>query len=522
MTASAPVSFWEYRQRLKRRLTEGPGARAAEPESPYDGAHPAALNPVSERLVQTIWAQGLFSPDGMRTVDGRALRVLEPGRWNGAAGPDFKGARLLLGPDTVDGDVEIHLIPADWLAHGHQRDLDYNRVVLHVVLNNPDGGADDPLHNGKRVPRLELEPFIFPDLETLRRSLSPDDYQYAQPEGLGRCHRLMAELPPAEIADFLDRAGDERLTAKMHRLAEQAQSAELEQVFHQAVMMTLGAGPGRTLYYLLARRTPLKELMDFARELEPSHWNLGIETLLVHVAGLAPAAGDLANAPGEARDRAAALARLWGRFAPYWRDRLIPPTRRWFQGIRPVNFPVRRLAGVALLLARAMRKGQMPLADLCDRIERAAPSLAEARPSRRRHPLIAELTDWFRVSGEGHFWGTHYSFTAKPSPRTMDLIGESTARTLVFNALLPAALLRARHEKNDRLEEAARRLYGLIPPLPPNHITQFMTRRLFGTAGPGAGLFTTERRQQALFQIFHHCCQAEERHCDACYYFRPD
>ncbi len=171
-----------------------------------------------------------------------------------------------------------------------------------------------------------------------------------------------------------------------------------------------------------------------------------------------------------------------------------------------------------MLLARAMERGKQPLADLTDHIRQGMASLEGAAPARRKHPLLVELIGWFRVGGEGHFWGNHYSFTAKPAARVMDLIGEGTALSLVLNALLPATLLVARREGDDALAEAAHRLFGLVPPLQPNHITEFMTRRLFGEDEKSIKLINTERRRQALFQIFYHCCQGEERHCDTCYY----
>ncbi len=141
-------------------------------------------------------------------------------------------------------------------------------------------------------------------------------------------------------------------------------------------------------------------------------------------------------------------------------------------------------------------------------------------PRKKKHPVVEDLVEWFRVAGAGRFWGTHYSFTAKPAGRTMDLIGEGAALSLVLNALAPAALLVARRNGDAGLEAAVCRLYALIPPLQPNHITEFMTKRLFGDSDWARGLINTERRRQALFQIFYTCCNAEERHCEACYFSR--
>ncbi len=513
----AATSFWDWRERLKAQLSGTVATQAADPEVNYEAdADPA---PVDERLIQAIWHQQLIQAAGLRLADGRPVRVLESGRWNGSAGPDFKGARLIIGEQTLEGDIEVHLVASGWAAHGHERDLDYNSCILHVVLRNDDGGVSDRLHNGTLLPRLELEPYIFPDLETVRRSLSIEEFQCETLGAVGRCHRMLTSLDSLALADFLDHAGNERLVGKVQRLEQQASQADLEQVFYQSLMMALGTGPGKTLYYLLAKRAPLAELLAETDELPEGRRAEGIEALLLAVAGLLPEPAALAEAPEEARARAERMVEMWRRWQPCWCDRQIAPTRRWFQGIRPVNFPTRRLAGVAVLLARTRERGRSPLADLLGRIEAGRGALESSVPARRkRHPVLEDLVGWFRVAGMGHFWGSHYSFTAKPTPRPMDLIGEGAALSLVLNALVPAALLAARRAGDERLDQAVRRLYGLVPPLQANHVTAFMERRLFGDSDWARGLINTERRRQALFQIFHHCCRGETRDCDACYF----
>ena len=57
----------------------------------------------------------------------------------------------------VYGDIELHLRPAGWHAHGHASDPRYNGLALHVVLTR---GARDPvatsLANGRAVPLVVL------------------------------------------------------------------------------------------------------------------------------------------------------------------------------------------------------------------------------------------------------------------------------------------------------------------------------------------------------------------------------
>jgi hypothetical protein len=245
---------------------------------------------------------------------------------------------------------------------------------------------------------------------------------------------------------------------------------------------------------------------------------LTVEAILLHVAGLVPPPAALADAPPDARDHADRLRSIWSRFEPLWIDRCIPPTRRWYRGIRPVNFPPRRLAGVARLLARSFAANTTPLRELNDRIRALGADLELAKPGRAMTKLIRDAAAWFDLDPVGDFWETHYSFEAKPADRSMRLIGEATARSLFFNAGLPLALLTARLEGDATLEAAARRVFNAHPPLAPNRITGFMAERLFGKDGGPAGMFRTERRQQGLFQVFYACCRGESNHCDCCFY----
>jgi hypothetical protein len=242
----------------------------------------------------------------------------------------------------------------------------------------------------------------------------------------------------------------------------------------------------------------------------------------MHVGGLAPKEEESADAPESARRHAEALRELWRGFEPYWADRAMAPTRRWRQGLRPVNFPERRLAAVARMLARSMETGRPILAAIGDRVAAEAEGLAKAKAARRVHPALKDLFGLFEIEAPGSFWATHYSFRAKPAARAMVLIGQAAARSLVFNAVLPALVLLARRREDEKLEAAARRLYAIFPPLPDNHITDFMSRRLFGETTRAKDLMVTERRRQGLYQIFYSCCNGETRTCDRCYYLNSE
>src|SRR5581483_2798254 len=142
-----------------------------------------------EKLLQKIWLRGDFDRAAAATTDGRAVRVLHPGRWNLLGGPDFRDARLALADAReATGDVEVHLHAADWEAHGHAGDRAYDRVQLHVVLFPPEPGHVTRGGDGQPIPVLALLPLLHHDLE-----------EYAAEEAV----EVLASRPSTRITDEL-------------------------------------------------------------------------------------------------------------------------------------------------------------------------------------------------------------------------------------------------------------------------------------------------------------------------------
>ena len=69
----------------------------------------------------------------LRTTDGRAVEIIDPGLHNTHSGPDFFNAKLRIDGTMWVGNVEIHERSADWFMHSHDQDPAYNNVVLHVA-----------------------------------------------------------------------------------------------------------------------------------------------------------------------------------------------------------------------------------------------------------------------------------------------------------------------------------------------------------------------------------------------------
>lgn len=532
-----------------RRATAGGagGDGAAEPAAPVTPDDPLPRSTprpafVDERLVQAIWRERLLAPDGLIAADGRRVVVHDPGRWQtSGAGPDFRNADLEIGGRRLRGDVEIHVDSADWDRHRHSYDFEYNRVILHAFLRRTDDGATERLQSGETAPRLELGTALQPDLDTIQRSLSAEDLApppasedsgdapepsptagTESPEGTTApaccgCRSRVSAVPADLMRRYLLSCARERMEDKAARYAAQTRLDPPDQVLYQAVMAGMGQRGGKTLYFLLAKRTPIAELARYLRDTSAPEIAGALESLLLHTANLATTA---ARTDAEAPDDAtrAYLARAtshWDGLSTYFDDRIIPPTRRWFDGVRPQSFPGRRLAGVARWLADSdFRRG------LLDSLLRR---LAEARDRQPRTATefrreIAALATLFEAATAGPdpedaYWSRRYTLGGKPAARPMRLIGEDRSLSILYNALLPNALAAARTRGDRALEEFVWRLHENFPALPANAITRHMAARLFGPAGPPPAVadLRWEKSAQALLHVFHRCCDDATR-----------
>lgn len=186
-----------------------------------------AFSVYSERDLQDLWEQRRFRQDGLLTEDAVPIAVEFPGfRW-GEGGPDFRGARLRFGGRPVWGDVELHLTPSGWAAHGHRRDGAYASVVLHVVLRR-DRFAEPP----KDPPLLVLEPYL---------------------------HGTLPPAPPAGSED-LDALGEEWFAERRGRMERALERDSADEVLYREILVGLGYKHNKAAMAELGRQRPLASL----------------------------------------------------------------------------------------------------------------------------------------------------------------------------------------------------------------------------------------------------------------------
>ncbi|MCS7084818.1 MAG: DUF2851 family protein [Bacteroidia bacterium] len=111
---------------------------------------------MNEALLSLAWQRLSFDLRDLRTLDGKDLAVVNPGRRNIRRGPDFLNAEVVIGGQSFKGAVEIHVRGSDWYAHKHHLDEYYNAVVLHAVA---EPSLPPPVRaDGVCIPEFLLRP----------------------------------------------------------------------------------------------------------------------------------------------------------------------------------------------------------------------------------------------------------------------------------------------------------------------------------------------------------------------------
>ena len=88
---------------------------------------------MKESILHYVWQNKLFTAHNLKTIDAETVEIIDVGRINTDAGPDFFNAKVKIGDTVWAGNVEIHTNSSDWNKHNHQTDIAYNNVILHVV-----------------------------------------------------------------------------------------------------------------------------------------------------------------------------------------------------------------------------------------------------------------------------------------------------------------------------------------------------------------------------------------------------
>lgn len=410
--------------------------------------------------MQFVWEHRLGLRADMRTSDGQRLRVIDQGRLNTDAGPDFFNACVQIGDETWAGNIEIHVRASDWLRHGHQDDRAYDSVILHVVLVD-DTAIKRP--DGTVIPQVTIR--CTPEAATRCNALVGEAARRLP------CEKTIRALHPIYITDWLTALAMERLYRKSDAVLAYVREngGYWEGAAYVTLARALGFGLNSEPFEVLAKNVPLNILYKHRDSL------MTVEAILFGQAGLIPE-------PSAGEDSYLTALRREYRFMRE-KFQLRPLPLGWkLSKTRPQNFPHRRLAMLCELIHRDFK---------------LMGALTEARS-------VDDIRAILDISLQG-FWVNRYTFADRSSGNSSRALSRRSIDTLIINAAVP--LLHARAVQRADLD-AMERCVELLQQLPPEDNSVV---RLFAGAGiEPRDAFAT----QACVQLRREYC--EKRKCIYC------
>ncbi len=431
----------------------------------------------SERQAALIWQQSLGRK--LTSTEDEQFNVIYPGRINGDSGPDFRDAVLVGESRLMKGDVEVHVRSSDWYSHKHHTDVEYNNVILHVVMQH-DCSSPTVLRSGRKVPVLCLP-------KALRHQA------YLLPCALP-CSPILDRMDRPILKNTLTTAGEERFKQKARHFQAEVRSPALtalsleeaaSQALYRGMMRALGYAKNTKPFEDLADRMPLSSIQ--------SREGLAMkQALLLGTAGLLPS--QRRHGESGRREKVQELERNWQSA-----DRKAETMTEsdWnLSHIYPNNAPVRRIVAQTYLLDR-----------YCDR--RLLAGILQLVKDTRLSGGHKVLQNGLTVVGDG-YWRDHFDFGVTSRTKISALLGHSKAGEIAVNVILPFAFSWGELADDADLTDHAIQLYRSYPNLPENCLTRHMAKqfRLEELSD------FTACQQQGLIHIFRSYCR--EGRCSQC------
>jgi hypothetical protein len=409
---------------------------------------------MKEDFIHYIWKYKKFNFSNSKTTNGEELTILNSGDYLQKEGPDFFNAQIIIADQKWAGNIEIHVKSSDWYLHHHEKDVNYNNVILHVVWNH-----DTPIFrkDNSEIPVFEIKNYVSQDVQHTYRELSTKkSWIY--------CENQIKNINSFVLSNWQERLFLERLEEKSRPIQELLieTQQDWEAVLFYLLAKNFGLNTNGDAFYKIAKSLTFSLIQKESLEV------IYIEALLFGQANLMP---------DDVEDNYPKELKAWYDYLAV-KYKLNKPTLeniQFFQH-RPDNFPTIRLAQLAMLYHLQR--------NLFSKIISAK--------------NLTEIQSLFELSVNG-YWKTHYNFD-KPSPKKAKSLSKEFINLLIINAIIPIKFAYAQNQG----KESAEILIDLLATIPAeknNIIEKFST---FGIKSKNA--FET----QALLQLKNNYCNSKK------------
>ncbi len=368
-----------------------------------------------ESILHYVWQNRLFD-ENLTTADGLSVEVIDVGRLNSDAGPDFFNAKVKIDGELWAGNVEIHTAASDWERHRHAEDRAYDSTILHIV-----GRADrkDVANSqGRQIPQCAITypDYIDKNYEYLFRSQSDIP-----------CGSFISTLSSIHITSWMQNLLFERLQTKTERIEHLLElfNNSWEDVFYVLLTRNFGFGLNSDSFERLALSLPYAYLRKHGDNL------FQIEALLFGQAGLL----DEVKQSDEYFSR---LKQEYDFFKSKFTLRPLESSIFKTMRSRPSAFPQIRVAQLAALLH--FTQGLFSKVINCEDMGR--------------------IRLMFHVNAS-EYWQTHYTF-GQVSDKKSKYLGDASLDIILINTVAPILFTYGKSINDDTYCERAMRFLETI------------------------------------------------------------
>lgn len=469
--------------------------------------------PIPERIVRCLWYDQRVNRENLKTVDGRKVEVISQGEWNRGGGPDFLDAMIRLeGSEPLRGNVEIHVLMSDWIRHGHHHKEGYENVILHVAMWNDAVPDTVRTRKDKDIAQVELYPQLDVDLRDMMLHIDTENYPFSSQSRIGICNETI-KGHEVSLLRLLRLAGKERFFIKARRYSTRIKESSFEDALYRGLMEGMGYMPNKKPFKKLAKKVPYSLIQGLHAKYPLRELPYVFQSLFFHISGLYPEM-KLNIWDIETREYSKKLNRYWEELEPQLGSLDKMNATEWVtSGVRPANFPLRRMAGMSFLLAK------YPGDSLCDLIMGFADKIKEGTDLKKIRAETRKLEDCLMQNGSG-YWMHHLTAGSAFREKVPALIGGVLARTLILNIVLPHLVCVAKMEGDEKLFNNLMATYEEFNLLDVHQITRLMCYRVWGDDRLNISMPRREIYQQGLLQVFFDFCDGNIRDCCSCLF--PD
>lgn len=203
---------------------------------------------MKEDYLHHLWQHKKFAVTDLKTTTGESIQILNSGQYLQLAGPDFFNAQIIIGQQKWAGNVEIHLKSSDWYVHNHEKDSNYDSVILHVVWEH-----DTPIFrkNNTEIPTLELKNYVqLSDLNKYQSLITQKNWIY--------CENDLHSVTDFIFKNWEERLYFERLERKSNEILQllEASNNDWEAVLFCLLAKNFGLNTNGALFLKMAKSIP--------------------------------------------------------------------------------------------------------------------------------------------------------------------------------------------------------------------------------------------------------------------------